>query len=367
MVHPRVSAALAAPIVGHLDPFFLATLDRIQEDLRRLFRTQNAMTLPISATGSAGMEACFSNLVEDGDEVIVCVSGVFGSRMADVAERLGACVTKVEQPWGDVADPDSVRSTLASCRKPAIVALVHAETSTGAWQPIADIAALAREKGALVLVDAVTSLGGAPVDVDAWGVDACYSATQKCLSCPPGLAPVTFGPRALERIRARRSKPRSWFFDVGLLGAYFGGERLYHHTAPISMLYALGEALEIVHEEGLEQRFERHRRNHERLMAGFGVLGLEPAASEGKRLWMLNSVRVPAGISEHGVRTALLERHGIEIGAGLGPWKGSVWRVGLMGESSRAEYVRRLLLALGAEMGAGTRTAYEAVAAADAA
>jgi alanine-glyoxylate transaminase/serine-glyoxylate transaminase/serine-pyruvate transaminase len=263
-------------------------------------------------------------------------------------------------------DPESVREALSKCRKPAIVAVVHAETSTGAWQPIAEIAGLAHEADALIIVDAVTSLGGAPVDVDAWSVDACYSATQKCLSCPPGLAPVTFGPRALTRIKARRSKPRSWFFDLALLGAYFGGERLYHHTAPISMIYALGEALDILDEEGLEARFDRHRKNHERLFAGLHVLGLEGAACEGHRLWMLNSVKVPSGVDEAKVRGALLERHGIEIGAGLGPWKGRVWRIGLMGESSREQHVRRFLLALSSELGIGAGMAYDAVAAADA-
>jgi alanine-glyoxylate transaminase/serine-glyoxylate transaminase/serine-pyruvate transaminase len=366
MVHPRVSAALGAPLVGHLDPFFLSLLDRVQDGLRRLFRTTNEMTLPISATGSAGMEACFANLVEDDDEVVVGVNGVFGARMADVAERLGARVVRVEAAWGEVIDPEEVRAALAGCRKPTIVALVQAETSTGVWQPLEEISKLAHDSGALFLVDTVTSLGGTPVEVDSWGIDACYSATQKCLSCPPGLAPVTFGPRAIARIKARRSKPRSWYFDLSLLGAYFGGERLYHHTAPIAMAYALGEALEIVHEEGLARRFERHRLNHLRLMAGLAALGIEPAAREGCRLWMLNSVRVPAGVDEARVRGALLERHGIEIGAGLGPWRGAVWRIGLMGESSREQNVRRLLLALSAEIGPGSGVVHDALAAADA-
>jgi len=366
MVHPRVSAAISAPLVGHLDPFFLTLLDGVQEGLRSLFRTSNEMTLPISATGSAGMEACFANLVEDGDEVVVGVNGVFGARMAEVAERLGARVVRVEAEYGDVIDPEAVRSALSRCRKPAIVALVHAETSTGAWQPLEDISALAQAADALFVVDAVTSLGGAPVEVDAWGIDACYSATQKCLSCPPGLAPVTFGPRALARVKTRRSKPRSWYLDLSLLGAYFGGERLYHHTAPIPMVYALAEALALIEEEGLAERFARHRTNHERLLAGVAALGLHPAAREGHRLWMLNSVRVPAGVDEARVRTALLHRHGIEVGAGLGPWKGTVWRIGLMGESSREQNVRRLLLALSAEIGMENGAAREALAAADA-
>ena len=366
MVDPRVSAAMAAPLVGHLDPFFLALLDRVQQQLRDLFRTRNQLTLPISGTGSAGMEACFANLVEDGDETVVGVNGVFGTRMADVAERLGARVVRVEAEWGDVIDPDAVAEALAGCKRPRIVAVVHAETSTGAWQPIEPITAVAREYGALTIVDAVTSLGGCPVEVDGWGIDACYSATQKCLSCPPGLSPVTFGPRAVERIKTRRTKPRSWYLDLALIGAYFGGERLYHHTAPIAMIYALAAALDIVEEEGLQARFERHEHNHRALLAGLEALDLRPAAREGHRLWMLNSVRVPAGVDEGAVRGALLARHGIEIGAGLGPWKGRVWRIGIMGESSRAHHVRALLLAMAAELAASEAAACEAVAAAEA-
>jgi alanine-glyoxylate transaminase/serine-glyoxylate transaminase/serine-pyruvate transaminase len=366
MVDPRVSAAMAAPLVGHLDPFFLGLLDRVQRQLRTLFSTRNELTLPISATGSAGMEACFANLVEDGDEVVVGVNGVFGARMADVAERLGARVVRVEAEWGDIVDPDRVARALAACKRPRIVAIVHAETSTGAWQPIEPISRLAREHDALTVVDAVTSLGGCTVDVDGWGIDACYSATQKCLSCPPGLSPLTFGPRAVERTKARRTKPRSWYLDLALIGAYFGGERLYHHTAPIAMIYALSAALDIIEEEGLHARFARHEHNHRALLAGLLALGLQPAAREGRRLWMLNSVHVPAGVDEGVVRRALLERHGIEIGAGLGPWKGRVWRIGIMGESSRAHHVRRVLVALAAELAASDAAAREAVAAAEA-
>lgn len=352
MVSPRVSAAMARPLVGHLDPAFLELLDSVQRDLRELFRTANALTLPISATGSAGMEACFANLVEDGDEVVIGVAGVFGTRMAEVAERLGARVVRVESAWGEVIAPERVEEALGKCTRPALVSIVHAETSTGAWQPLDDLGRIARDHEALLVVDAVTSLGGCPVEVDGWGIDACYSATQKCLSCPPGLAPVTFGARALERVERRRTKPRSWYLDVGLIGGYFGTKRVYHHTAPIAMVYALAEALAIIREEGLEARFERHRRCHLALMAGLAVLGLEPAAAAGHRLWMLNSVRVPHGVDEKAVREALLMRYSIEIGAGLGPLAGKVWRVGLMGESSRLQYVRRLLLALAAELGA---------------
>jgi alanine-glyoxylate transaminase/serine-glyoxylate transaminase/serine-pyruvate transaminase len=311
------------------------------------------------------MEASFANLVEDGDEVVIGVNGVFGARMADVAERLGAKVRRVEAPWGDIIDPAAIRATLSECTRPRIVAVVHAETSTGAWQPLAEIAALAREHDCLFLVDAVTSLGGCPVDVDATGIDACYSATQKCISCPPGLAPITFGERAVARMRARRAKPRSWYLDLALIGAYFGGERVYHHTAPIVMIYGIARALELLHEEGLPGRYARHERNHRAFMAGVQALGMEPAAAEGHRLWMLNSVRVPDGVDEARVRQTLLTEHGIEIGAGLGPWKGKVWRVGLMGESSRAENVRRLLIALAAELGSGEERTRAAVSAAE--
>jgi len=367
MVHPRVYAAMGRPLVGHLDPYFLGLLDAVQADLRRLFGTRNKLTLPISGTGSAGMEACFANLVEDGDEVVVGVNGVFGTRMAEVARRLGARVVTVEAPWGEIVEPQAVETALRGCTKPRLVAVVHAETSTGAWQPIEDVAALAHRHGALMLADCVTSLAGCPVDVDGWDVDACYSGTQKCLSCPPGLAPVTFGERALQRIASRNAKPRSWYLDLSLIGAYFGQTRVYHHTAPISMVYALSEALALVEEEGLDARFERHRSNHVALMAGLGVLGLEPAAAEGHRLWMLNSVRVPEGVDEAEVRRRLLLRHGIEIGPGLGPLAGKVWRIGLMGESSRLENVRRLLLALTAELAATGRTNANPVEVVDAA
>jgi alanine-glyoxylate transaminase/serine-glyoxylate transaminase/serine-pyruvate transaminase len=311
------------------------------------------------------MEACFANLVEEGDEAVIGVNGVFGTRMVDVAERMGAKVHRVDASWGDVVDPAAVAAALAQCTRPRIVAVVHAETSTGAWQPLDEIAALARGHDALFVVDAVTSLGGCPLDVDAWGIDACYSATQKCLSCPPGLAPVTFGDRAVARMRARRTKPHSWYLDMALIGAYFGGERVYHHTAPIAMVYGLAAALELVHQEGLAARFARHELNHRALMAGLCALGLEPAAVEGHRLWMLNSVRVPTSVDEAAVRRALLVRHGIEIGGGLGPWKGKVWRIGLMGESSCVEYVRRLLVALATEL-ASEDMARVAVSAAEA-
>ncbi len=314
--------------------------------LRAVFTTGNALTFPVSGTGSAGMEACVVNLVEPGDEVVIGVNGVFGTRMADVVERAGGTVMRVEAPWGRVVRAEQVEAALRNCRRPKLVALVHAETSTGAWQPLADAARLARAHDALFLTDCVTSLGGAPVESDGWGVDAAYSGTQKCLSCPPGLAPVTFGPRALEAMERRKTKVRSWYLDVTLLRQYWGEERVYHHTAPISMNYALREALRIVLEEGLEARFARHWRNHAALAAGLGALGLGLASEEGHRLPMLNAVTVPDGVDEGRVRSRLLQDHGIEIGGGLGPMKGKVWRIGLMGESSRQTHVLTVLAAL---------------------
>jgi alanine-glyoxylate transaminase/serine-glyoxylate transaminase/serine-pyruvate transaminase len=367
MVNARVYAAMARPLVGHLDPYFLDLLEHVQGDLRTVFGTSNSVTLPISGTGSAGMETCFANLVEDGDEVVVVVAGVFGTRMCDVAGRLGARVEKVEVEWGRVADPADVEAAIRRCRRPKIVAVVHAETSTGAWQPLREISRLAHDADALFLVDCVTSLAGCPVGVDDLAIDAAYSGTQKCLSCPPGLSPVTMSERAMAVVKARTTKPRSWYLDLALLGAYFGSQRLYHHTAPISMIYALAEALTIVLEEGLEDRYLRHERNHHALLAGLGALGIQAAAQESHRLWMLNSVHVPEGIDEAALRRRMLLDHGIEIGAGLGPMAGKVWRIGLMGESSRPANVRRVLLAIESELRREGRNppAGEAIAAAD--
>jgi alanine-glyoxylate transaminase/serine-glyoxylate transaminase/serine-pyruvate transaminase len=364
-VHPRVLAALARPTIGHLDPVFLEQLDQVQTALRRLFRTQNRVTLPISGTGSAGMEACFVNLVEEGDEVVVGLNGVFGTRMAEVATRLGAQVFRAEASWGEPIPVEAVRDALAHCRRPRLVGLVHAETSTGCWQPVPDIARLARDAGALLVLDTVTSLGGCPVEADAWGADAVYSGTQKCLSCPPGLSPLTFSERALARVKERKSKPRSWYFDLALIGDYFGSARVYHHTAPINMIYAIDEALKQVFEEGLEARFERHQANHLALLAGLEVLDVRPSVSPEHRLWMLNSVAVPDGVDDREIRGRLLGRHGIEIGGGLGPLAGKIWRIGLMGESSRIENVRRFLACLAVELGSDRGN--DAVDAADAA
>jgi len=345
-VHPRVLRAMSAPLLGHLDPAFVAMMEDVKALLRVVFATENALTFPVSGTGSAGLEACLVNLLEPGDEFVVGVNGVFGTRLAEVAERAGARIVRVEAPWGRVVRPEQVEAALANCRRPKLVALVHAETSTGAWQPLPDAARLAHDHGALFLTDCVTSLGGAPVEVDAWGVDAAYSGTQKCLSCPPGLAPVTFGPRAVEVLRGRKTKVQSWYLDVTLLEKYWGEERAYHHTAPISTNYALREALRIVVEEGLPARFARHRKNHEALVAGLAALGLGLATEEGHRLPMLNAVSVPDGVDEARVRGRLLAAHGIEIGGGLGPMKGKVWRIGLMGESSRQSSVLAVLAAL---------------------
>jgi alanine-glyoxylate transaminase/serine-glyoxylate transaminase/serine-pyruvate transaminase len=363
-VHPRVLRAMSAPLLGHLDPAFVQMMEEVKDLLRVVFATKNPLTIPISGTGSAGMEACLVNLLEPGDEVVVGVNGVFGTRMAEVAERAGASVRRVEAPWGNVIRPEQIEAALGNTTKPKLVAVVHAETSTGAWQPLPEIAKLAHDHGALVLADCVTSLGGAPVLIDEWGIDAAYSGTQKCLSCPPGLSPITFGARAVDVVKARKTKVQSWYLDLSLLAQYWGEERVYHHTAPISMNYALREALRIVVEEGLETRFTRHRKNHEALAAGLAPLGLSLVAEAGHRLPMLNAVSVPDGVDEAKVRGRLLKENGIEIGGGLGPMKGKVWRIGLMGESSRRAHVLTVLAALedalraeGRSVGAGAAVA----------
>ena len=345
-VHPRVLRALSTPLVGHLDPVFIGLMEETKTLLRQVFQTENALTLPISGTGSAGMETCFVNLVEPGDEVVVGVNGVFGTRMADVVERCGGTPVVIETEWGRVFTPDDVRAGLARCTRPKLVALVHAETSTGAWQPLDGMAQTVHDAGALLLVDAVTSLAGCPLKIDEWDIDACYSGTQKCLSCPPGLAPVTFSPAAQDVMRRRQHKVLSWYLDLNMLEKYWGEDRVYHHTAPISMNYALREALRLVCEEGLEARYRRHERNHRALAAGLAALGMGLAAQDGHRLWMLNSVTIPDGVDDRSVRRQLLETHGIEIGAGLGAFAGNVWRIGLMGESSTQANVELVLDAL---------------------
>jgi alanine-glyoxylate transaminase/serine-glyoxylate transaminase/serine-pyruvate transaminase len=344
-VHPRVLTAMATPLLGHLDPQFLDIMNETQEMMRTLFQTRNHLTFPVSGTGSAGMETCVVNLIEPGDRMLVCINGVFGQRMRDVAERAGAAVTALERPWGEVFDPDQIREAVKKTR-PKVVGIVHAETSTGAWQPVEELGAICRESDALMLLDTVTSLGGVPVEIDRWGVDAVYSGTQKCLSCPPGLSPVSFSARAVEAINKRKSKVQSWYLDMTMVQRYWDAERFYHHTAPITMIYALREALRLVHEEGLEARWARHRRNHVALKAGLAALGITYAAAEGHQLPMLNAVRIPAGTDDLATRKRLLAEFGIEIGGGLGDFKGKVWRIGLMGYSSRPNNVLLFLAAL---------------------
>jgi alanine-glyoxylate transaminase/serine-glyoxylate transaminase/serine-pyruvate transaminase len=344
-IHPRVLEALGRPTVGHLDPYYLKIMDELQAMLRDLFRTKNRMTMAISGTGSAGQEAAVANLVEPGERVLICVNGVFGGRLADMAERAGGEVTKIERPWGEVFSVAEVKEALARV-KPKVVAVVMAETSTGAWQPIEEIAAAVRDAGAMLILDTVTALGGIPVEIDKWQIDAVYSGTQKCLSCPPGLAPVSFSDRAVEKILKRREKVRSWYLDVSLIANYWGGDRVYHHTAPINMTYGLHEALRLILEEGLEASFARHRRNHEALKAGLAAIGMEYATQAGHALPQLNAVRIPAGVDDAAIRKALLERVNIEIGAGLGAFKGKVWRIGLMGYTSRQNNVLVFLAAL---------------------
>jgi alanine-glyoxylate transaminase/serine-glyoxylate transaminase/serine-pyruvate transaminase len=345
-VHPRVLRALGTPLIGHLDPAFIELMEETKQLLRKTFMTANTLTLPISATGSAGMEACLVNLLEPGDTAIVGVNGVFGTRMVDVVERCDASPVKVEAPWGRIIEPDAVAAALRTAPHAKVVAVVHAETSTGAWQPLEDIGRLVRAAGMLFVVDCVTSLGGCPVRVDDWLIDASYSGTQKCLSCPPGLSPLTFGPRAVEALHRRRSRVRSWYLDLTMIERYWGDERVYHHTAPISMNYALLEALRLVEEEGLETRWARHERHHRALKAGLAAMGLALAAQENHQLWTLNSVRIPDGVDDAAVRKALLAEFGLEIGGGLGPLKGKVWRIGLMGESSSEANVLLALSAL---------------------
>ena len=347
LVHPRVLRALSAPLLGHLDPVFLGVLNDIQALLRLVFGTDNRFTIAISGTGSAGMEASIVNLVEPGDAVAVGINGVFGTRLASVVERCGGKVVRIEAPWGTCIEVGAVEEALARSGPVKAMAIVHAETSTGVWQPLEEIASLCRRHETLLVVDAVTSLGGVPVDVDRLGIDVCYSGSQKCLSCPPGLSPFTMSERALAVVKQRRTPCQSWYLDMGLIAGYWAdGSRAYHHTAPISMLYALREALRLVEEEGLPARFTRHQLNSEALMAGLETLGLIPLPPAGRRLPMLNCVTVPPHIPESDIRTQLRTRYGIEIGGGLGPLQGKVWRIGLMGESSTEAHVLTLLNAL---------------------
>jgi len=345
-VHPRVMKAMLSPVVGHLDPDFVRVMEDIKKLLRIVFQTGNEITFPVSGTGSAGMETAMTNLIDDGDEVVVAVNGAFGERLADAAGRLGAKVHRVEAEWGCIVEDAQLEAALKTAHRPKLLAVVHAETSTGVYQPADGLGALAHRYGALMVLDAVTSLGCVPVEIDRWQVDVCYSCSQKGISAPPGLAPVTFSERAMEAVRTRKQKCRSWYFDVAMIERYWGPDRPYHHTAPISMNYAIYEALRIVAEEGLEARFKRHLANSAALQAGLEAMGLELAAQQGYRLPQLIAVRVPNRIDDAKVRTDLLRLFSLEIGAGLGSLKGKVWRIGLMGESSRRENVMLVLNAL---------------------
>jgi alanine-glyoxylate transaminase/serine-glyoxylate transaminase/serine-pyruvate transaminase len=344
--YPEAVAALTRPVLGHMDPEFLDLLDETMQRLRDVFRAKSSLTLPISGTGSAGMEACFVNLLEPGETAIVGVNGVFGERMAEVARRCGADVVRVEAQWGRAIDPQQLIDAQREHPSARLLAVVHAETSTGVENDVASLAAIA-DTDTLLVVDAVTSLGGIPVQVDEWRIDACYSATQKCLGVPPGLAPLTFGERALDRLRARERPPQSWYLDLGLIGAYVGGStRRYHHTAPIVMIYALHAGLGALLDEGLDAAWERHRRVGERLHAALPDLGFRLAAEHGHRLPQLTAAWLPEGADDAALRKSLLENYGIEVGIGLGEFAGLAWRIGLMGNSARDRSVTSLLGAL---------------------
>lgn len=371
-VHPRVYRAMVAPVVGHLDPAFIAIMDDVVGLLRTVFQTNNRMTLPISGTGSAGMEAALYNLIEPGDTVIVGVNGLFGERIVDTARRAGATVVTVTAEWGSAIAPEQVETALRANPGTKLVAIVHAETSTGVQQPLEDIARIVRASGALLLVDAVTSLGGISVPADAWGADAVYSCTQKCLAAPPGLSPFTMSDRAVEVLKGRKNPVQSWYLDLSMLESYWGSgaaARTYHHTAPITMIYALREALRVAAEEGLETRWRRHLRHGRALQAGLEAMGLTLHAQEGHRLPVLTTVRIPEGVDDAGVRRQLLDEFNLEIGGGLGPLRGRVWRIGLMGYGASSENVlyglaslERVLAGRGVKLPAGAGVAAAAAA-----
>jgi len=344
-VPARTLQAIAAPCIGHLDPYFLAIMNEVQQLLRFLFQTENELTIPVSGTGSAGMETCFVNLIEPGDEVAVCVNGVFGTRMSDIVNRIGGKLIRIDAEWGTAIDPQAVADAIKG-KHPKVVAVVHAETSTGVCQPLEDLARIAHDAGALFLVDTVTSLGGMPVSIDEMDIDATYSGTQKCISGPPGLSPVSFSPAAVRAIEQRKTPVVSWYLDLSMVRDYWGTDRKYHHTAPINMIYSLREALRLIAEEGLAARHERHRLNHRALVAGLEAMGLSMLVPEQIRLPMLNAVNIPDGVDDLTVRKTLLNEYGIEIGGGLGQFAGSVWRIGLMGHSCRRKNVFLLLGAL---------------------
>lgn len=348
-VHPRILEAMGRPTIGHLDPAFVSMMDEMKAMLQYAFQTKNELTIPVSAPGSAGMETCFVNLVEPGDKVVVCQNGVFGGRMKENVERAGGIAVMVEDEWGTAVDPDKLEQALKENPDTKVVAFVHAETSTGVQSDAKTLCDIARKHDCLTIVDTVTSLGGTPVLVDEWGIDAVYSGTQKCLSCTPGLSPVSFSERAVAAIKARKSSVQSWFLDLNLVMGYWGSgqaKRAYHHTAPINALYGLHEALVMLEEEGLENAWARHQRNHQALRAGIEAMGLSFLVAEEQRLPQLNAVVIPDGVDEAAVRARLLEEFDLEIGAGLGALAGKVWRIGLMGHASNMKNVMFCLGAL---------------------
>lgn len=354
-VHPRVLEAMARPTIGHLDPQFVSLMDEIMSGLREVFLTENELTMPVSGPGSAGQEACVVNLVEPGDKVLVCINGVFGGRLTEMARRAGAEVVTVDQEWGQAIDPDALRAELQRQSDVKVVMFVHAETSTGVLSDAAALSAIAHEHGALVLADTVTSLGGVPVRLDEWGIDACYSGTQKCLSAPPGLSPISLSPAARKVMAERTTPVQSWFLDLSLVVGYWeggsSGKRSYHHTAPVNALYGLHESILMVLEEGLENVWARHRRAHEAMAAGLDAMGLGISVAAADRIPQLNAVSIPSGVDEARVRSRLLNEYGIEIGAGLGPMAGKIWRVGLMGQSATVGHVEKMLAAVEAILG----------------
>lgn len=345
--HPRVLKAMSTPLIGHLDPGFVQMMDEVKAMVQEIFITKNNLTFVVSAPGSAGMETCLVNLLEPGDECIICVNGVFGGRMADIAERCGATVFKIDTEWGKVTEPAAVKKMLDQCPKPKLVALVHAETSTGALQPLQEISDLVHNAGALLVVDAVTSFAGVPLKVDEWNIDAIYSGSQKCLSAPPGLSPVSFSEAAVKVLDNRKTKVQSWFLDLNLVKNYWAGaKRAYHHTAPVSSIFALYEALNLVLEEGLENRWARHHAVHQYLKQQLEALGFRFLVAEKYRLPNLNSVFLPEGADEAKLRNDLLQHYNIEVGSGLGAFAGKIWRIGIMGESCTNNHVNMLVGAL---------------------
>lgn len=346
----RILDAMARPTIGHLDPAFTTMMEETKTLLRYAFQTENKLTFPVSGPGSVGMESCFVNLVEPGDKVIVCINGVFGGRMLENVKRCGGVPVVVEDAWGEAVDPAKVEAAFAANPDTKILAFVHAETSTGALSDAATLAAIARRHGALVILDCVTSLGGVPVLIDEWDIDAAYSGSQKCLSCTPGISPVTFGERAIDKVKTRKSPVQSWFMDLNLVLGYWSGEgkRTYHHTAPINPLYGLHEALVMLAEEGLENAWARHRANHEALRSGLEKIGIRFVVAEAARLPQLNSVYIPEGVDDATARSRLLSEFNLEIGAGLGALAGKIWRIGLMGYSARPENVEYCLKAISA-------------------